>query len=451
MATDSADKMAKKPRTQVRCFASPSGHVQSLLAGGLVAIFACTPARPEAPRDSNDVIPAGGQPGTGGTGGTASGSAGSGGRDFGVGGFPAEVDAGTVVDAAPPRDALEDCGSASFPVSRTPPNLILVLDRSGSMRRTVQGEAPTETDITRWAHTTKAIESVVSTTQGDIAWGLKMFPTCTHMPGQPPALNCFKEAVHDPCSVAGFNLDPDINQAQGLTTEIAGAAPVRDTGSTPTRLAVDAAVALMKSQDDDRPQFLLLATDGLPQCGVDPLTNEIVDTRKDALGAVAAVERAQADGIPVFVLGIAVADPESLQDLPAGRRAGLLEAHENLNALAVAGGRPQDDDTKYYSALNETMLTAALNEIAAETVSCVFVLAEAPEDDAVTTVDVFVDDEERRLLPSATDGWAFGPGKRSIIFTGEACDKLKRGEFTRTEVNYQCPGDPLPEPPPVAL
>ncbi len=88
-------------------------------------------------------------------------------------------------------------------------------------------------------------------------------------------------------------------------------------------------------------------------------------------------------------------------------------------------------------------LEAALGEIAAATVSCVFPLDMPPPDDAVAFVTV----DDRTLSEDEDDGWSFGPGRNTIRFNGMACDRLKMGDFQKTEITFGCP-EKLPEPPP---
>ena len=103
---------------------------------------------------------------------------------------------------------------------------------------------------------------------------------------------------------------------------------VTNGSSTPTRAAENAAVTYLTRVTDTNPKFIVLATDGQPNC---PASGQMND---DTPGAIAAVTTAKTAGFPTFVVGIS-----------AGGRARTTA----LNVMAVAGGYPQvGQPTQYY-------------------------------------------------------------------------------------------------------
>src|SRR5262245_2003931 len=105
----------------------------------------------------------GGNNGTGGMGGSGTGtgtggSGGVGGYGGGTGGSGGNVDAGS-------------CGEADFVLQRTPADLLIVLDKSGSMDL-----PPPAGGLAKWDQMTAALNQVVGTLLGQIRWGLKFFP-----------------------------------------------------------------------------------------------------------------------------------------------------------------------------------------------------------------------------------------------------------------------------------
>ncbi len=372
----------------------------------------------------------GGQGGGSGAIGNNGGGPGKGGTD---GGFVVEFPDALAEEDAPDApmgngDALEECGVYSFKVERTPPELMIVFDRSGSMMRTADGNVPVAGQVSRWTYTRGALNEVIMATEDDISWGMKMYPACKakDIVGQP--LGCeypIGSGVHNDCAVDGLLADPNLSQYDELLLFTQQNAPAIDRGNTPTAPAIDAALAALQARTTPNPKFMLLATDGEPKCTADPVAD-----------SVAAIGRAVAAGIPVFVTGVAISDD------PA-----MTAAHNALNLMAEAGGRARMGTTKYYSALDRAQLAAALAEIAAATISCTFALKDAPPEDALAAVDV----DGKRLPEDATNGWSFPTSRKAIIFNGLACQKLKQGEFKDTQVTFGCPGKPLPEPPPPAL
>ena len=70
--------------------------------------------------------------------------------------------------------------------------------------------------------------------------------------------------------------------------------------STPTRAAENAAVTYLTQRlTDPNPKFIVLATDGQPNCPA--IGQHVTD---DAPGAVTAVTTAKTAGFPTFVVGI---------------------------------------------------------------------------------------------------------------------------------------------------
>jgi hypothetical protein len=427
-----------------------------VLVGGGVVTANCGPqgndgaGRSGTPIDPNAFAGGNGRGGSGGFG--ASGAAA---RDGGVGSggegnlfvidFP---DALKPMDAPGPtldeaKDARVMCGSSAFVVERTPPDLMIVLDRSGSMMRTTDNKNPSlpsdmaDGQPTRWSYTTSALNAVTTATDGDISWGLKMYPTCTK--GAPPY-----ECVPNACATAGLLETPDLGQAKKLNDLIAmSSASLRiDTGATPTAPAVDEAVAVLKARDNGRPKYIILATDGVPNCigntTADPSKPDQVAIPIDA--AVKAVADAKAAGIDVFVLGIAIKDPV------AGADPVLLTGFQTLNRMADAGGRARAGAIKYYPATSEDDIKKAVSDIAAAAVSCTLPLEKAPEKDASARVDI----DKMLVQESKTEGWSFNDDRTSITLNGTYCTKRKRGELKKIIISFDCPGK-IPPPPPIAL
>ena len=67
---------------------------------------------------------------------------------------------------------------------------------------------------------------------------------------------------------------------------------------TPTRAAEDAAVTYLRGLTDPNPKFILMATDGQPNC---PASGN--SSGDDTPGAIAAVTAAATAGFPTFVVG----------------------------------------------------------------------------------------------------------------------------------------------------
>src|SRR5262245_11909295 len=129
---------------------------------------------------------AGGSTGTGGAGGMG-GVGGMGGRG-GSGGM-----AGTtpliILDGgseAPTTNPDANCGARSKTASKVAPDILILLDRSGSMNDNINNQMCLPDGgigagmgcgaESKWAKVTPAITQVVSETEADVNWGLKFFP-----------------------------------------------------------------------------------------------------------------------------------------------------------------------------------------------------------------------------------------------------------------------------------
>lgn len=297
----------------------------------------------------------------------------------------------------------ESCPSNSFTANNLPPDLLIVLDRSGSMNEDpMTGMSMPNSPTNKWAQTTTAINQVVGSTQDKVRWGLKLF-----------------------ASAGGGNMSCNVNAMAevppGPMNAAAIAAAIANTGpgsSTPTRAAETQAAAYLRTVTDVNPKYILLATDGQPNCrGGNNGSN-------DDAGAIMAVMDVAMMGLPTFVIGIATTG-------------GTGDA--TLSSMAVAGGHPRaNGPPSYYPVTTAADLSAALGVIQGMTaLPCQFQLTGVPSNPGGVSVTV-------GGQPVATTDWMFGMGNRSIVFpdAGAICSGLKAGTLKDVLINLPC-GDIL--------
>lgn len=311
------------------------------------------------------------------------------------------TDASAAPTAPTTPTEAKNCGVKKHEPQRLPPELLLVLDKSGSMREAPNGRPGVlvRRDEGKWAHVTAAINTVVQQTQAQVAWGLKLFPS------------------NDSCAVApGVQAEIAPNNFMLLSRTIA---ETRPRGGTPTQAAVRGATLHLRGRTTPNPKVMVLATDGLPGCA--PGGGGLQGT--DPVGSAAAVADAAAAGFPVYVIGIATA--------------GTI-AHATLNDLAVKGGRPRADmTTRYFPVANQAELAGALTAITGQIATCTFTLDSPPPDPA----NVAVEAAGQRLAkdPTHANGWDYkGPGAIEIF--GPACEAVKAGPAKTVQILYGCPG-----------
>jgi hypothetical protein len=281
------------------------------------------------------------------------------------------------------------CGSAVFTPPRAAGEMVLVLDRSNSMRdRTPSG--------TKWADLTGALEEVLAR-RGDVAWGLSMFPASDSRA----------------CQTAPVRVMPASGTAAAILAAIRAASP---TGAgTPTREAIaEAGRHLLASTRPGR-KYILLATDGDPNCAVGA-----ADSNDPDVPATTQVIRQLAErGVTTFVLGVAVR--------PESRAA--------LTSMAEAGGHARQRMVAYYAAADVNDLEAALDQVARQVALCTFDLVPPPP--AGTTLELTIGGRPFPRAPSRVgDGWDITSAGKAIALYGAACEAVQGG--ATVSARYSC-------------
>ena len=386
-----------------RRFAALAVAIAVLLAG------ACT-ANVAAPTGSSGRAGAGGPTGSAG----ASGGGAGGSAPTGIGAFNGS-DAGPPSDAGPTEDA--NCGLQNFALDRRPAIVLLLQDRSTSMRNTLSG------GLTRWATTVNGVKPVLQQTQAGISWGLKFFPD------------------GKACGVtAGANIAPALNNADVITAQLDAIKVVANSADnlglwdgTPVAPALRQAAAYLASLPSDKQKYILLATDGQPTCaGGDPLLGGGDPDSDDHPSGPAAVAEVVAMGIKVPVVGVAFSSTWDPTDLKANE--------VTLNNMAKAGGMPRPTDPAYYAANSSAELAAAFAQITGTVISCTFDLKgmkpPSPEDVAVKIDGIKVPRDKAH-----GQGWDYDADMANVVIYGSACDQLKGATATNNvKIIFGCPG-----------
>ncbi len=318
--------------------------------------------------------------------------------------------------AAPTADS--NCGMASQKTQRLPADVLLVLDRSASMNYSIADVNAcycNEADIaggfgricpdtanckTRWNSTKDALKTTLANSTG-VNWGLKFFMS-------PDADEC------------GVLPDPEVPVGPDTASQIEEQIEAADQSlSTPTTAAINAAVAYLKTVDDGNKKFILLATDGEPNCGESRRTGKPDINTVDVAGATAAMAAAKEAGFTAYVVGIG-------------------PSLENLNEMAQAGsGRD------YFPANSPEQLAEALSSISTMVGSCSFASEDSPPDP--NNVAVYVNKEQ--VARSDSEGWKFGASDKEIVLTGAYCERIQSGEETDVQILFGCPGEVFIPPP----
>jgi len=305
------------------------------------------------------------------------------------------------------------CGQTNVSITPLPPDILIVEDRSGSMNdddndKTCNGGCGANS---KWAHVTTAINQVLGQTDTIVNWGLKFFADADN--------NCGVNANSVEVAVKTMNSGPIATAFAGSTSANGG---VNNGSHTPTAQAENAGVNYLKTLTDPNPKFILLATDGLPNCvqGNDNADNST------------ATEQAVADALtanfPTFVVGVATSADAM--------------ATATLNAMAVNGGEAQTGGaTSYYNVSDTASLEAALNKIVGIVASCTIPLTGAPTNLSNVAISATDSTGARIQIPKdATNGWSYDATMTNVVLNGTSCSSLKDGTYTDFNFIYACDG-----------
>jgi hypothetical protein len=359
------------------------------------------------------------------------------------------ADTGDVSSGSTTTDA---CFAQDVVAEVTIPNVVLVLDKSGSMVSDpggywdadgddadddgfVDGDpnmTPATPKVTRWNSLYSVVDQIVTGFDDRMDFGAVLFPS--------------KSATKDYSAAAcPVNAEPEVpvgeSQAQQILQTIPGAADTMFQGGTPAASGVETAVAALAGLDPERPQYLILITDGAANCAADaPDNNTRFEVYDERLAEV--VAEANAGGILTFVVGIDIKNTTS--PMIKDGNPDNTNTYEKLNMVAEAGGMPRPGDEKFYNTVNQVELQTALEGIVDVITSCVFPLS-MPLKPNYHVQDITVDPQgdglmygEDPVTDCATEsGWRYTDETRSAIeLCGDACSLYKQtGEV---DINFKC-------------
>ncbi|HEX2658982.1 MAG TPA: VWA domain-containing protein [Polyangia bacterium] len=300
-------------------------------------------------------------------------------------------------------DAAQVCATTQPQTMNLPPDILIVLDRSGSMKDKIDGTTCSGGcgADSKWTQMTDALNLFTPTVEGNVNWGLKLFGS---------ASSC---DVNTTAEVA-----PKTLNAAAIKTQIAKTTPG---SSTPTTAAVTKAAGYLAGVNDGNPKFILLATDGMPTCGTAACAPGTVTGNQnqcDDANAIAAVKSVHDTmGIDTFVIGIGTAN-------------GGGDA--TLTAMAQAGGHPRSGTPAYYSVQSASELTEAFKAIVGQVGSCNFALSPAIDPKTQQIMGVKADGA---LIP-ASDYTVMG--NSSVLLTGQTCADYSSGKIKTVQVQVIC-------------
>ncbi len=358
-----------------------------------------------------------------------------------------------MVDAGPPDAG--DAGPRTYHrVKWHPlrPNLMLAVDKSGSMVEPVDRVCNNSTDPTcctsggfygaaydpnspndcKWKDLLTVLtdpnSGILPAYQASIRFGLAMFP------GDLMGFN--------QCVVGQVYEEPTEYNAGPVDDVLLTATPQGGTPTANTLAVVGKDSAL---QDPLRTSYVLLVTDGAPNCnganaakcdtcnsnpascycsvnpdGTSPCCNPDTggscsvpsdgDGCLDGDGTIAAIKALKAQGITTIVLGL-------------GSETTAPNAYAVLNAAAVAGGVPLAGTPSFYQASTAAQLASFMDQIAKSVPQCKFQIEEdVPQGQLLASID------GTSIPEDPQNGFTYDETLHVVTFNGTSCKTLSDGQ-----------------------
>jgi hypothetical protein len=338
------------------------------------------------------------------------------------------------------------CGGAKAEADFRTVNILLVIDKSGSMVATPQGFS---TD--KWTALETALKTALTKVQADINFGMILYPFSSTTPIPPEG--CERDGTC--CTVEGGTAAVNVPIGAGTVTVPQILAKVQDTGpggGTPTAAALRSAYEYFSTGEGSTLQgdkFVLLATDGGPNCNptntcsadrCTPILDGQITQQTycsgpdrglycvDDQAVISQIEMLKTKGVDTFVVGI-----------PG------TEAYASyLDQFAVAGGRtdPNPAATHDYYEVSASGgvegLTGVFSSITTQLVrACDIALANDPPDP--NKVNIAID---CTTIPQQDgEAWEIDQTVTPNILRlkGEVCTKIQETGAKRVDVFYNCP------------
>jgi hypothetical protein len=401
----------------------------------------------------------GGSGGTSATGGT-SGAAGVYQYDSGVGGSTGGT-GGSSYTACPTLVGLEECGFESEAAEPLEVNVLLVMDKSGSMDFIPNDSYGT---TTKWDAMNDALTEVLAGDARDkLNLGLEFFPT-TATPGSPIPVDC--DPPVDRCCEMPEHGDMNVDIGPGTETvplileQLRGtvASPTRPAGGTPTARALERAFVYFTEgpgADLEGENIVLLATDGGPNCNPDTACEVEectinIDSEPDDpcppgganccatyppgcldhAGTLAQIEQLAEAGVRTIVVGIPGAEEYYTRLEEYAEAGGFINPDGSYGYYEVSAGGGIEELTQTFDAITIALIQRC--EIP--------VTQEIPNPNVV---NVAVDCE---VIPKGEEAgtesrWYFDDpdNPTRIIIDGPICDTIQNEGVERLDTVYGCP------------
>jgi len=315
---------------------------------------------------------------------------------------------------------VEGCNPENFVLEQAPtPEVYLVIDRSGSMN-----DSGASMNQSKWDELKGAVDAALSQFESQVKFGVLLYPTGNE------------------CATSGPQVAFADNNRAAIMGELNATMPA---GGTPTAAALNNAATSLKSfGTKGSPRFLVLATDGGPNC------NYFLDANNGCTCMHAASNFCCTNHPSSCFFGSSCLDDQGTLDVIKGLKAndsidtfviGLAGTDEYkglLNEMAKEGGQPQvGGNTDYYAVTDQMSLLDALKKIAVSVISCKIELSAAPL--YPDKVKIYVDGKEVPRDKTKMNGWDYtDSSNKTIELYGAACNTIQDGQEHKITATFDC-------------
>jgi hypothetical protein len=382
------------------------------------------------------------------TGGDGNVIASSGGR--GANGTAGTSTGGTPADSCDISKTLPNCQESTQTATMRTVNMLILLDKSGSMGKPGLGSTTSKWDVMK-----SALNTALGRARLTMNFGLDLFPKADVAASCTGEACCQTANLIDPLPVP---VGPGTDTVPLISAALAATTPA---GGTPMAAALSRALDYYTTGDGKGlkgDKYVLLVTDGGPNCDTakvpscemdkctrnldpDPNCNQAANCCSTSALAVnclddvtvnTAIQNLALGGIKTIVVGIPGSDPYV----------------QYLDEFAQSGGMAQTGATTAYYAVadsaGEQGLADTLHAITVDLVkSCVITYTKPPDDPEL--VNVLVDCNIVPKDPVAGgDGssWTLDTTAMTITLAGPICDYIINTGATRVDYVFGCPKPP---------
>jgi hypothetical protein len=300
------------------------------------------------------------------------------------------------------------CQSVTITPTRSVPNVMFLVDQSGSMDAAFGGGE------NRWEAANTVINGIVDSIDSIVRFGLTTYtsddgtqnPPCPRLPTQ------IDFALGNSVNIGNDSLYPYTY-------------PTNAGADTPTGDSIDSLVGIILADPPpaEGPTIIVLATDGAPDSCEFPDPSNATQRAQAEGEAVTAAGASHDAGIDLFVLWVGALTDDNI-------RAHVQEVANEGVGLPADGS---SGDAPYWVGTDPQSLEDEFSEIISASISCDIQMDKRFDDKEKACNDPESDVRLNGVPLSCPDEWRVKPGVDDVIeLVGSACDTFKSGDVTFT-------------------